>query len=248
MHMYGRARLILAAAVLAVTLGVSPVQGQGGGTTECVGVNADCHVILRASAPQPFQPDWALAVGSIERGQPTFLPPPIPPLTAPPPPPPLPPPPLLPPPPPVPLGPPGAPAGALQFKGQGSFLVMGLIIGLPQGAMPVVRIPVVNPAGAIVGVRDIFCNVADGNGVATCGGGIPEPGIFPQRGGVARLRIAGMVPPPPPPPAAESPAPGPAPAPAPAPAPPPAPAAAPEESPEEPMEDSESGGALPAGA
>jgi hypothetical protein len=200
MQRHGRACLVLAAVILTMAGQASPVQGTQAGT-ECGGFNADCFVILRAGAVNPFQPDWALASGAIEQGTPPFLPPPIPPLLGPPPPQPPPPAPLLPPPPPVPLGPPGAPAGALQFKAQGpSFLLIGIIIAMPPGAVPVILLPVVNSTGATLGAREVFCNPADGNGVATCGTGIPEPGIFPQRAGVARLRIAGLVPPPPPPP------------------------------------------------
>jgi hypothetical protein len=219
MHTYGRARLVLAAIILAMAVSASPVQGAQAPLTDCVGFNSDCYVILRSNVPQPFQTDWVLANGPVERGTPSFIPPPIPPLLGPPPPQPPPPGPLLPPPPPAPLGPPGAPVGALQFRSQGSFLLMGVIIGLPQGGVPVVRIPVVNSAGGALGTRDVFCNPADGNGVATCGGGVPEPGVYPQRSGLARIRIAGVVPPPPPPPPAPPDTPQTAPAP-PAPAPP----------------------------
>jgi hypothetical protein len=251
MHIDARARLALAAVILAVASGVSPAQGaQTGSSTECVGFNADCYVILRVNVVQPFQPDWALATGSIERGTPPFLPPPLPRLLGPPPPQVGPPPPLLPPPPPLPLGPPGAPAGALQFRGQGSFLV----IALPEGAVPVLRIPVVNSTGTVLGNRDVFCAAADANGVATCGGGVPEPGIYPQRSGAVRLRIAGLLPPPPPPPPpAAAPQPPPAPPPPPDPAAPgPAPDApapgADEENPEGAPEASRSGDAMLTGA
>jgi hypothetical protein len=213
--------------MLIMAAGASSVQAAQAPSGDCLSFNADCYVILRATVPQPFQADWALANGLIERGTPPFIPPPIPPLLGPPPPQPPPPAPLLPPPPPVPLGPPGAPIGALQFKSQGAFLLMGIIIGLPPAAVPVVRIPVVNSAGGSFGTRDVFCNPADGNGVATCGGGVPEPGVFPQPGALARMRIGGVVPPPPPPPPAAPDQPPPAPAQsAPAPAAPPAPPAA----------------------
>src|SRR4051794_32926954 len=213
MHRHSSARLVLAAASLILAAGASPVQAAQAPPTDCLGFNADCYVILRATAPQPFQTDWVLANGTIERGMPPSIPPPIPPLLGPPPPQPPPPAPLLPPPPPVPLGPPGAPIGVLQFKSQGSFLLMGLIIALPPAAVPVVRIPVVNGTGGSSGTRDVFCNPADGNGVATCGGGVPEPGVFPQRSALARIRIAGVVPPPPPPPPGAPAEPPPAPAP-----------------------------------
>jgi hypothetical protein len=92
----------------------------------------------------------------------------------------------------------------------GSFTVQGAVVQVPPGAIPTVRIPVVNAASAVQGTRDVSCAAADATGRSACNTAVTEAGIFPQVGSTVTVFVNRgpllaapgplLVPPPPPPP------------------------------------------------
>jgi hypothetical protein len=61
----------------------------------------------------------------------------------------------------------------------GSFTVRSTLVTLLAGDTPLIRIPVVNGAGAPAGSRDLNCPTAGGAGISVCPGFIADPGFAP---------------------------------------------------------------------
>jgi hypothetical protein len=74
-----------------------------------------------------------------------------------------------------------------QFESQGSFTIGGLLSGVPAGAAPTLRVPVVDAEGTPAGTRDVRCGIANGAGRVRCDAGVSE-GVFPRLGGTVQVR------------------------------------------------------------
>lgn len=80
----------------------------------------------------------------------------------------------------------------VQFTFTGSFMVQGIVgvlAGLLPGDVPIVRIPVVNPAGVSQGVREVQCSAAGADGRAICGTAVTDPGFFVPVGGIVEVLV-----------------------------------------------------------
>jgi hypothetical protein len=87
---------------------------------------------------------------------------------------------------------PAATDNCVQFTFTGSFMVQGIVgvlAGLLPGDVPIVRIPVVNPAGVSQGVREVQCSAAGADGRAICGTAVTDPGVFVPVGGIVEVLV-----------------------------------------------------------
>jgi hypothetical protein len=77
----------------------------------------------------------------------------------------------------------------VDFTTTGSFGVLGVVINLAPGTVPIVRFPVVNAAGQFQGVREMVCRAPGADGRAVCQEFDSTPGLVPQLASAPGLGI-----------------------------------------------------------
>ena len=81
----------------------------------------------------------------------------------------------------------------LQFESQASFTVSGSLADVPVGAIPIVRIPVVDRAGTPIGSREVRCTVADWTGRVRCDTKVAAPSVFPRLDGRVQVSVSPRI-------------------------------------------------------
>jgi hypothetical protein len=86
-------------------------------------------------------------------------------------------------------GPCQRPGACLQFVSRAGFTVSGSLAGVPVGAIPTVRIPVVDAAGRPIGSREVRCTIADWTGRVRCHTEVSGPSVFPRFDGDVQVSV-----------------------------------------------------------
>ena len=81
----------------------------------------------------------------------------------------------------------------LQFEIQASFTVSGSLADVPVGALPIVRIPMVDRAGTPIGSREVRCTVADWTGRVRCDTKVAAQSVFPRLDGRVQVSVSPRI-------------------------------------------------------